>query len=737
MTIDIAKTLKENRVAHHTNKFKTNSLVARRGFSVRLASSSSQITALLTPVRPTRRFDERYSVTVSADGGTNEGWNLEKISNGEVELFISISAKVGLYSVFEENRTSEAVPLVVLFNPYSPDDDVYMSDADELREYIQNESGRIWRGSHNSFSGMPWSFSQFKTQSLLASLDLLDRIPVKERDDPKKVSRKLSALINSSDRDNGVIIGNWSGDYEKGTSPTAWTGSYEILSQYWTSNSSVPYGQCWVFSGVFTTVMRAIGIPSTSVSNFASAHENQPYNRILEHYYDSEGEPLEGRSRGSTWNFHVWNMAWMKRPDLVKASEEHGLDYNGWQCVDSTPQERSRGLYQLGPCPVSAIKYGFNVEFDSDFVIGEVNADVAYYMKKQDGQDGEEFKEFQRNKRSIGKNMSVKQVGRDSRKDVTRMFKFAEGTTEERISWKNKEEGESVEPEVESTPIGKPVTFEVSCPPEVVIGQDISYSISSNLSDEAASDEDYNLRVTVTIDGTDYTGKSVGRIKKEVENIILPSSSSSESFAIDVTANEYESLLAKGMQTVHFDCSTNVRAASEPSNTINVQTWSDESLTRINVDNILNAKFSDDVVLKPGENPDDGDIAYVSFDQQFKAMAIVKNISHVVLTGVTLRVEGEGITKISKIDMEDLSVGEEREVEIQCKSTQAGDRLLVMTLDTKEIMDVARSKHVIVDEEKDAETAEAEEAGWDGEETEPVEDLVEDSPERRNFCVVC
>lgn len=64
--------------------------------------------------------------------------------------------------------------------------------------------------------------------------------------------------VNSLD-DNGVLIGNWSGDYSRGTNPSAWVGSVEILLSYLRTGYSVPYGQCWVFAGVTTTGSGGMG----------------------------------------------------------------------------------------------------------------------------------------------------------------------------------------------------------------------------------------------------------------------------------------------------------------------------------------------------------------------------------------------------------------------------------------------------------------------------------------------
>ena len=59
-------------------------------------------------------------------------------------------------------------------------------------------------------------------------------------------------MVNTQD-DNGILVGNWSGDYSGGESPLSWTGSAEILAQFERRKRPVKYAQCWVFSGVQTT----------------------------------------------------------------------------------------------------------------------------------------------------------------------------------------------------------------------------------------------------------------------------------------------------------------------------------------------------------------------------------------------------------------------------------------------------------------------------------------------------
>ena len=87
-------------------------------------------------------------------------------------------------------------------------------------------------------------------------MDLLDKAQLSgpNRSYPVYVSRAITALVNSSDDDDGVLIGNWSGDYSGGVSPSSWTGSVEIFENYLNNGEKpVAYGQCWVFSGIVTS----------------------------------------------------------------------------------------------------------------------------------------------------------------------------------------------------------------------------------------------------------------------------------------------------------------------------------------------------------------------------------------------------------------------------------------------------------------------------------------------------
>uniref|UniRef100_A0A4W4HSP0 Protein-glutamine gamma-glutamyltransferase 2 n=1 Tax=Electrophorus electricus TaxID=8005 RepID=A0A4W4HSP0_ELEEL len=308
-------------------------------------------------------------------------------------------------------------------------DAVYMDSKDKLEEYVLAQDGIIYRGDAKYPVPLPWYFGQFEDSILDICLRILDVNPKYQRNpgkdcsgrrNPVYVTRVLSAMVNSNDRDNGVLVGCWKNSFEDGISPMSWKGSVNILRN-WNSTScmSVRYGQCWVFAAVACTVSRALGIPCRVVTNYLSAHDTNT-NLVIERYYDEKGQLLNS-TRDMIWNYHCWVESWMTRPDL-KAG------FDGWQASDPTPQEKSEGVYCCGPVPLQAIKEGeLTLKYDAPFVFAEVNADLETYLKYKDGSMKRLY-----DKSKVGQKISTKSVGSDQREDITHLYKYAEGSDEER-----------------------------------------------------------------------------------------------------------------------------------------------------------------------------------------------------------------------------------------------------------------------------------------------------------------
>ncbi|XP_022524305.2 protein-glutamine gamma-glutamyltransferase 2 [Astyanax mexicanus] len=338
------------------------------------------------------------------------------------------NAPIGLYQLTLDQAGGVSLgQFVLLFNPWCKRDSVYLVNEAERQEYVLSQDGLIYRGKPKRITVLPWTFGQFEPDMLDICLKILDKSlqhlqdpaqDCSDRRSPVYVSRVISAMINSQD-DKGVLVGNWSGDYTDGVRPTAWKDSCSILRQWYNQNcTAVEYGQCWVFAAVACTVSRALGIPCRVVTNYGSAHDTNS-NLLIERYYDEFAEDL---GDDSIWNFHVWVESWMTRPDLK-------LGYEGWQASDPTPQEKSEDVYCCGPVPVRAIKEGdLSVKFDAPFVFAEVNADVVEYITLRDGR----HVKIGGSTTEVGQCISTKAVGSDERENITHLYKYPEGSEEER-----------------------------------------------------------------------------------------------------------------------------------------------------------------------------------------------------------------------------------------------------------------------------------------------------------------
>uniref|UniRef100_A0A671SQR9 Protein-glutamine gamma-glutamyltransferase K n=1 Tax=Sinocyclocheilus anshuiensis TaxID=1608454 RepID=A0A671SQR9_9TELE len=461
-----------NKKEHHTDQYNSDQLIIRRGqtFQIELDLSrpfnpNTDKLHLEMKTGPLPQVSKRTHIIIPlVDELQDESWEAKIVEQNvnRVKLSVNspVTAVIGKYKLTITTqclKTGETTThdhdkdIYMLFNPWCEDDTVYMEGEKELKEYVLNDTGRIYYGTEKQIGARTWNFGQFDEGILEACLFVLDNseVPPSGRGDPVNVVRVISAMINSPD-DLGVLEGNWSGNYAGGTSPTAWSGSVEILRQYHREGGKpVKYGQCWVFSGVTTTVLRCLGIPTRSVTNFQSAHDTD-VSLTTDVYFDENMEPIHHLNSDSVWNFHVWNDCWMARPDMPPGM-------GGWQAVDSTPQETSHGTFRCGPASLAAIRSGqVYLKFDTPFVFAEVNSDKIYWQRNLDGTFGQIHSE----KKAVGHCISTKAVGSDERVDITHLYKYPEGSEEERIAVETACRYGS-KPDVYSSPIAEDVRVEV------------------------------------------------------------------------------------------------------------------------------------------------------------------------------------------------------------------------------------------------------------------------------------
>ncbi|XP_030067813.1 protein-glutamine gamma-glutamyltransferase 6 [Microcaecilia unicolor] len=435
--------LASNKTEHHTDCYRSSELIVRRGQGFRITLTLNRAMepedSVMFTAETGPSYNTKATFPLSKPGKKGGTWQATYESADSKDLDITIfsptTAVIGYYrlsaQIHYKGKTSlkSLKQFILLFNPWSSDDAVYMPKEDERQEYVLTDYGTIYVGHEKYIEKRGWNYGQFENNILDISLALLDQslkhyedpaLDCSNRCDPVYVSRVVSAMINSND-DKGVLVGNWSGKYYDGISPLRWYGSTDILLKWYKRKfKSVAYGQCWVFAGVMCTVLRCLGIPARVITNFSSAHDTNA-NLSIDEYYDYLGQPTK-LSKDSIWNFHVWNEGWFARKDL-------GSIFDGWQVLDATPQETSEGVYCCGPTSVTAIKEGYvDLDYDTPFVYSEVNADRMIWIYYSD----KKAERVHSDTRTVGQCISTKAVGSFDRTDVTNNYKYPEGSDKER-----------------------------------------------------------------------------------------------------------------------------------------------------------------------------------------------------------------------------------------------------------------------------------------------------------------
>ncbi|XP_061320474.1 protein-glutamine gamma-glutamyltransferase 4 [Pezoporus flaviventris] len=682
---------------HHTDAYNTSNLVVRRGQPFQLQLTFSR--ELQAPDKLSLRFSigenpmRSRGTLMSLNPRREEDlsrWQISILKSSGKECLLSVTsspmAPVGKYTLNIKTGNNIYKPenseVYLLFNPWCEDDVVFMADEAQRKEYVLNDTGYIYIGSAYSIYNRPWNFGQFEEFILDACMYLLDKSKLKlsNRRDPIFVSRAMSALVNAND-DSGVLLGNWSGNYNNGTSPLDWIGSVSILQKYYKTKQPVLYGQCWVFAGVLTTVMRCLGIPSRCVSNFNSAHDTEENLRV-DIYLNELGEKLNGMSLDSVWNFHVWNDVWMKRTDLPAG-------FDGWQAIDSTPQEQSQGIFQCGPCPLKAIREGdVYLPFDSKFVYAEVNADKVYWVvKKVNGKD--KYIRINTETRGIGMNISTKAVGQDKREDITWQYKFPEGSEEERKSMQKASSfirPSGIMPRARfasSLPAGhvdpKPTVLQ-----ETVSKSGLQLEITSKAPLYPGNPFELAIMVKTSTPGTwtinlasscqlqSYTGKveaSLGHVKETVKL----EGKSEVQVPLNIAADAYMKTLA----SVEDEVLIHITAIAEVQGT-------DDKLTK---EMTMSFEYPPITVQMPET---------AKLNKEFTCAFIFKNKLNVPLDNCKLLVEGLGIFKMSMFDQGDVKPGRIIKSEIICTPTRLGEKKIVAKLTSNQIKAICTEKAITI-----------------------------------------
>uniref|UniRef100_A0A8C4Z889 Transglutaminase 2, like n=1 Tax=Gadus morhua TaxID=8049 RepID=A0A8C4Z889_GADMO len=518
----------ENNRAHRTEEIDRKRLIVRRGqafsLTVHLFHPLQSGHELALVLKQDKTNDDIVIRQRTAGGSGDKWWLHQQSARNELLLTVYSPARaaVGEYRLAVElmsgNRLlerTEFTKMYLLFNPWCKDDAVYFPDERLLEEYIMNENGRIFRGSADYMSGMPWNFGQFEDNVMDICFEILDRFKparsdppnyMRQRWDPVYISRAVVAMVNAND-DGGVLVGKWQEPYTGGVQPTKWMSSVPILEKWSKSKSGVKYGQCWVFAAVACTVLRCLGIPTRCITNFESAHDTDG-NLSIDRVYNIHRENYDHAD--SIWNFHCWIESYMQREDLPEG-------YGGWQVLDPTPQERSSGMFRCGPCPLKAIKEGdLNVKFDVPFVFAEVNADIINWEIRPDGQR----KQLSSSSAKVGRNISTKSPYSNEREDITHQYKYQEGSAKEREVY-NKAGRRISGPdgEEESKPANEPgkVQLEIKHA-KPVFGTD--FDVIFEL--ENMGDEEVSCKLNMMSEAVTYSSVHLGWCQNSTVNVVIP-----------------------------------------------------------------------------------------------------------------------------------------------------------------------------------------------------------------------
>ncbi|NXE65440.1 EPB42 protein, partial [Calcarius ornatus] len=505
----------ENNKSHHTEEISTKRLIVRRGqpftitvsFSAPIHNYLKQMkrTFLIVQTGPhSSKADEIQAEFPISSLGDQKQWSaaVEEQDPNSWTLCVNTpaNAPIGQYTLlFHASKSPQLLGnFTLLFNPWCRDDEVFLANEAQRQEYILNQDGIIYQGTENAILAQPWDFSQFEEDMVDICFILLalgehsqrETDPA-QRKSPVHVCRAAAAMVRRAQ-----------------SSPDPSWG--HLL----TPGQAKPLPTEAAF-------LRCLGIPTRVVTGFTWAH-NTKSSLSVDEYYDEDGTLLTQDKSARVWTFHVWNECWMARSDLLP-------EYSGWQALDATCQEKSKGLSFCGPAPVRAIKEGdTQVDYDVCYFFAAINAKCHVWIHKAD----DTLKPAFGGTKYTGNNISTKSVGSERCEDITQNYKYPEGSLQEKKvldkAYRNMKELETTSsrgstqfffiPTALEEPVNLFIHFQSS---SLQLGQDMTLSIEvfNHTEREKAT------HLVVGIQALHYNGVPIAQLWKEEFHFNLHSNS--------------------------------------------------------------------------------------------------------------------------------------------------------------------------------------------------------------------
>lgn len=246
-------------------------------------------------------------------------------------------------------------------------------------------------------------------------------------------------------------------------------------------------------------------------------------------------DPNNPTGADSIWTYHVWNDVYMARPDLPPG-------YGGWQAVDSTPQEKSDGLYQCGPASLEAIREGqAGFKYDVPFMVASVNADCVDWVEDETTEFG--YRRLHSDTKNIGSQILTKKpyifdpVGDKDKEDIISSYKNTEGTPEERTALLNavRKCGPTASRFYE-LPMEAPsdVSFKMADLEIVNIGD--PFTVLLEIQNE--SDEPRTVEIYFSIDSVFYNGVMGKNIRRSAEQRVIEANQM-ETVLLEIKPEDY------------------------------------------------------------------------------------------------------------------------------------------------------------------------------------------------------